>query len=268
MRILRIVTADENLADSLFTAFVQRKQFSVLPVVRDGKELLERYLYEKPDVLLIDLALPGIDGLEILDAIDRLPLRTKPMLFVLADYATGRMLELMRSKITYCFIKPFDSGFLAERIAILSQIRPPFLDKGRPGYAFIDYLVTQALFRLGVPPHLQGYHLLRESIKLVVCSRRPARLSVMKDIYPAAASLCGSTVSMAEHAMRHAIESAWMRAELSVLQQYFGYTVEAHKDTPSNSAFIHMVADRVRMQLDAEWQEDAFASAIDALNAG
>ena len=109
------------------------------------------------------------------------------------------------------------------------------------------------LFSLGVPPHLQGYHLLREAIKLVNCAEHPSALSVMKDIYPATARLCGTSVSMAEHAMRHAIECAWMRADINTIQTFFGYTVEAHRDTPSNSAFIYMVADRVRMRLDSPW---------------
>ena len=252
MKTLRIVSADMGTAESLQTMLIRGKQFHVLPVLRDGRELLERYMEERTDVLLIDLELPGIDGLEILEAICSLPLLRRPQLFVMAGEGTSSVLERMGDEIAYCFLKPLDPRKTASQLYALTRGESPAV---RPDLGYVEYLVTRTLFSLGVPPHLQGYHLLREAIKLVNCVDHPSRLSVMKDIYPATARLCGTSVSMAEHAMRHAIECAWMRADINTIQTFFGYTVEAHRDTPSNSAFIYMVADRVRMRMDSPWGE-------------
>lgn len=252
MKTLRIVSADMAAAQSLQTMLIRGKQFRVLPVLRDGRELLERYMEERTDVLVIDLELPGIDGLEIVEAVNRLPLLRRPQMFVMAGEGTAAALERMGDEIAYCFFKPLDPKKAAGQLFALTRGEAPAV---RPDLGYVEYLVTRTLFSLGVPPHLQGYHLLREAIKLVNCAEHPSRLSVMKDIYPASARLCGTSVSMAEHAMRHAIECAWMRADINTIQTFFGYTVEAHRDTPSNSAFIYMVADRVRMRMDRPWGE-------------
>ena len=250
MKTLRIVSADMENAQSLQTMLIRGKQFRVLPILLDGRELLERYMEDRTDVLVIDLELPGIDGLEIVEAVCSLPLLRRPQLFVMAGEGTAAALERMGDEIAYCFLMPLDPRKAAAQLHALTRGEAPV---ARPDYRYVEYLVTRTLFSLGVPPHLQGYHLLREAIKLVNCAEHPSALSVMKDIYPATARLCGTSVSMAEHAMRHAIECAWMRADINTIQTFFGYTVEAHRDTPSNSAFIYMVADRVRMRLDSPW---------------
>ena len=250
MKTLRIVSADTETAQSLQTALIRNKQFRMLPILRDGRELLETFLEERTDALLIDLELPGIDGLEIVEAVAALPVLRRPLLFVMAGAGTSAALERAGDEIAYCFLKPLDPRKTASQLYALTRGE---VSAARPDYGYVEYLVTRTLFSLGVPPHLQGYHLLREAIKLVNCAEHPSRLSVMKDIYPAAARLCGTSVSMAEHAMRHAIECAWMRADINTIQTFFGYTVEAHRDTPSNSAFIYMVADRVRMRLASPW---------------
>lgn len=253
MKTLRIVSADMAAAQSLQTMLIRGKQFRVLPILLDGRELLERYMEERTEVLIIDLELPGIDGLEIVEALCSLPLLRRPQLFVMAGEGTASALEHMGDEIAYCFLKPLDPRKAASQLYALTRSDAPDV---RPDLNYVEYLVTRTLFSLGVPPHLQGYHLLREAIKLVNCAEHPSRLSVMKDIYPATARLCGTSVSMAEHAMRHAIECAWMRADINTIQTFFGYTVEAHRDTPSNSAFIYMVADRVRMRLSSPWAGD------------
>ena len=250
MKTLRIVSADMENAQSLQTMLIRGKQFRVLPILLDGRELLERYMEDRTDVLIIDLELPGIDGMEIVEAVCSLPLLRRPQLFVMAGEGTAAALERMGDEIAYCFLKPLDPRKAAAQLHALTRGEAPV---AQPDYRYVEYLVTRTLFSLGVPPHLQGYHLLREAIKLVNCAEHPSALSVMKDIYPATARLCGTSVSMAEHAMRHAIECAWMRADINTIQTFFGYTVEAHRDTPSNSAFIYMVADRVRMRLDSPW---------------
>lgn len=249
METVRILSIDDALISALTSAFLKDRRYEVMPAIASGTELIELLLRERMDVLIADLALPGIDGMDTLDVIAALPMVERPMLFAAADLCTPRMVELLEDKLTYCFVKPVDAERVVEQITSMLDMRQP-LDHGmRMGYAMLDRLVTEFLFRLGVSPHLKGYHLLREAVKLVSCVKLPSRLSVMQNIYPTVAALCHTSVSMAEHAMRHAIESAWMRADIDTIQRCFGYTVHEMRDTPSNSAFIYMLADRVRMCL-------------------
>ena len=108
MKTLRIVSADMEAAEGLQTMMIRNKQFRVLPILRDGRELLERYMEERTDVLLIDLELPGIDGLEIVEAVSSLPILRRPQLFVMAGAGTSSVLERMGDEIDYCFLKPLD----------------------------------------------------------------------------------------------------------------------------------------------------------------
>ncbi len=249
MKHIRILSIDEVLISQLTSAFLRRKGYEMMPAAHEGAELLELLLRERTDIVVIDLALPVLDGLDVLEVASALPLPQRPMLFAVADVCRPRMIELTERALTYCFIKPLDATAVVSQIAEMAAIRTPFDQVAGAGYPMLDKIVTELLFRMGVSPHLNGYHLLREAVKLVACVRLPSRLSVMQDLYPAVAQLCMTSVSMAEHAMRHAIENAWMRADINTLQSCFGYTVHELRDTPSNSAFIYMLADRVRMYL-------------------
>lgn len=248
MEKVRVLSADSAFYAAL-AGELSAARCEVLHAPACGLELTEQLLRTRTDVLVVDLALPGVDGMDVLDVVSALPLTEQPLLFAVADVCTSRMVELMENLLTYCFVKPVDAGAVAGQILAMLAARQGQERRMRADYAMLDRLVTEFLFRLGVSPHLNGYHLLREAVKLVALVKLPSRLSVMQNIYPTAAALLGTSVSMAEHAMRHAIESAWMRADIEVLQRCFGYTVHEMRDTPSNSAFIYMLADRVRMCL-------------------
>lgn len=247
METVRILSADDGFVTAMTNAFLRNRRYEVMPAPKGGMELLELLLRDRTDVLLVDLALPEVDGMDVLDVVSAMPLPVRPLLFAVVDLCTPRMVELMEDKLTYCFVKPVDADRIVVQVTAMTVMRQPLDHRMRMGYALLDRLVTECLFSLGVSPHLNGYHLLRAAVMLVACVRLPSRLSVMQHIYPAVATLCHTTVSMTEHAMRHAIESAWMRADIDALQRYFGYTVHEMRDTPSNSAFIFMLADRVRM---------------------
>ena len=126
MRTLRIVSADAVAAESLQTMLLRNKQFHVLPILRDGRELLEKYMEERTDVLLIDLELPGIDGLEIVEAVCSLPVLRRPMLFVMAGEGTAAVLENVGDEITYCFLKPLDPKKTAAQLYALTRTESLF----------------------------------------------------------------------------------------------------------------------------------------------
>ena len=140
MKTLRIVSADMEAAEGLQTMLIRNKQFRVLPILRDGRELLERYMEERTDVLLIDLELPGIDGLEIVEAVSSLPILRRPQLFVMAGAGTSSVLERMGDEIDYCFLKPLDPKKAAAQLYALTRGEAPVV---RPDYGYVEYLVTR-----------------------------------------------------------------------------------------------------------------------------
>lgn len=243
MKRFRMVSGDFFALDTVCAEAAREGHLQVLPSFSSGEELLESDL-ENTDMVLLDMDLPYNQSWELLDILCRLPLKKRPLIFTLSGKTGEAMTGYLGERAVYCFIKPCDPRHIVRTMAVLGEeLASPF------GYKDIHTLVTEALRTLRVPPHLQGYPLLREAIKLVLACDCASSLSVMKDIYPAAASLLGCTVSQAEHAMRHAVDSAWMRAPLSVLQSWFGYTVSAHRSTPSNSAFVYTLAARIRQAL-------------------
>lgn len=249
MRTLRIVSCDPFLTEEAVSTFTSFQKFTLLSSFYSCEKLLESEL-EKTDILLFDMDLPRQQSWELVDILHSLPLEKRPMLFLVCHKLGEISLRYLADKTTYCFLRPVSASHIAETIVTLVEVRTGFEHFNRSSSCtFADSLISRALTALGVPPHLLGYHALREAIKLVLFTQNATRLSTMKDIYPAVSALCGCTTSQAEHAMRHAIDTAWMRAPLSTLQNWFGYTTPAHHATPSNSAFIHTVASKVRTSL-------------------
>lgn len=246
MRTLRIVSCDPFLTEEVVSAFTFFEEFTLLSSFSSCEELLESEL-EKTDILLLDMDLPHQQSWELVDILSSLSMENRPTVFLICRKLGEVSLNYLADKTTYCFLRPVSPSHIAEIIVALAEVRTNFEHFNRFSfYASADSLISRSLVTLGVPPHLLGYHALREAIKLVLFTQDATRLSTMKDIYPAVSTICGCTTSQAEHAMRHAIDTAWMRAPLSTLQSWFGYTTPAHRSTPSNSAFIHTVASKVR----------------------
>lgn len=242
MKTVRVVSGDAFALDAVVSAFVGAG-LEVLPSFSSGAELLESKL-EETDAILLDMDLPLQESWELVEILGNLPLFKRPFIFALCHKLGEKSLQYVAPKVTYCFLRPVLAEHIAKTVISLlgaGKISPNYAAP----YAFADALVTDSLISLGVPPHLQGFHFLREAIKLILLTQNSFRLSIMGDIYPAVAALGNCTVSRAEHAMRHAIDSAWMRAPLATLQSHFGYTTPAHRSTPSNSAFLHTLATQI-----------------------
>lgn len=249
MRTLRIVSCDPFLTEEVVSTVASTGMFTLLSSFSSCEELLESEL-EKTDILLLDMDLPHQQSWELVDIFHSLSLKKRPMLFLVCHKLGEISLRYLADKATYCFLRPVSASHIAETIVALAEAKTDSdYNKASFSYAFADSLISHALITLGVPSHLLGYYALREAIKLVLLTQNATRLSTMKDIYPAVSALCGCTTSQVEHAMRHAIDTAWMRAPLATLQNWFGYTTPAHRSTPSNSAFIHTVASKVRASL-------------------
>ena len=112
----------------------------------------------------------------------------------------------------------------------------------------IEVVISDIMRQIGVPAHIKGYQYLRTAIKLSV-SDTEMLSSVTKLLYPTVAKMYNTTPSRVERAIRHAIEVAWDRGDVDVLSSYFGYTIQSQRGKPTNSEFIAMIADKLRLTL-------------------
>jgi two-component system, response regulator, stage 0 sporulation protein A len=225
----------------------------------NGLKMLEEY---NPDVLLLDIIMPEKDGLTVLEEIAKSSNINRPTIVVMSSIGqekiTGKAINL---GATYYVVKPFDIKSLTERIRDLieneigvnsDKITPRFFSKdttldSRRLNTTLEVKVTNAIHDVGVPAHIKGYQYVREAIMMTVKDEDVIN-AVTKTLYPNLANVFKTTPSRVERAIRHAIEVAWNRGQIEVHDRIFGYTVNSNKGKPTNSEFIAMIADRLRLE--------------------
>ena len=211
-------------------------EFQVVGDTGDGDEAWELIQKTKPDVVVMDMILPGLDGMSLLQ---RIPKEIKCI--VLSAFCSQNMVqELTRMGAWYFIPKP------AHMDSLLDRIRQATHDSSVLSLPTLEAEVTAILHEVGVPAHIKGYQYVREAI-IIVVQNMDAINAVTKVLYPEVAKRFNTTPSRVERAIRHAIEVAWDRGDLETLQGYFGYTVNSAKGKPTNSEFIAMNADRIRL---------------------
>jgi len=211
-------------------------EFQVVGDTGDGDEAWELIQKTKPDVVVMDMILPGLDGMSLLQ---RVPKEIKCI--VLSAFCSQNMVqELTRMGAWYFIPKP------AHMDSLLDRIRQATHDSSVLSLPTLEAEVTAILHEVGVPAHIKGYQYVREAI-IIVVQNMDAINAVTKVLYPEVAKRFNTTPSRVERAIRHAIEVAWDRGDLETLQGYFGYTVNSAKGKPTNSEFIAMIADRIRL---------------------
>ena len=207
------------------------------------------HLRETPtNAVLMDMLLPNMDALQIIDDIWQLPNEIQPYIFLMSPLANEQLLNTIRDKAVYCFLKPISYEVIYIRMMqMLSSFRmsrisqPTVIER-------MDQCIARTVRFLGIPVHLKGYNYLRDAIKIFVLSENPMDIRITTDVYPAVAKLYGTDPLPVEHAMRSAIETAWTRGNIEAINEFFGYTVNDHKGKPSNLEFCAMIADHVRRQ--------------------
>ena len=217
--------------------------------VKDGEELCSRIRSEEPDVVFMDAFMTRLDAIGVMRVIKKEKIK-QPLFIVFSSFhSTVLEREIMNSGADYFMLKPYDIEQLCENISVLLKngtdkpLTPLKID------AFgIELKVTQILHEIGVPAHIKGYHYLRDSIMMSV--EKPEIINaVTKQLYPSVAKKYQTTSSRVERAIRHAIEVAWDRGDVDVLNSYFGYTIHNDRGKPTNSEFIAMISDRLRLQI-------------------
>ena len=212
-------------------------EFQVVGDTGDGDEAWELIQKTKPDVVVMDMILPGLDGMSLLQ---RIPKEIKCI--VLSAFCSQNMVqELTRMGAWYFIPKP------AHMDSLLDRIRQATHDSSVLSLPTLEAEVTAILHEVGVPAHIKGYQYVREAI-IIVVQNMDAINAVTKVLYPEVAKRFHTSPSRVERAIRHAIEVAWDRGDLETLQGYFGYTVNSAKGKPTNSEFIAMIADRIRLR--------------------
>ncbi|HEY8552369.1 MAG TPA: sporulation transcription factor Spo0A [Thermaerobacter sp.] len=250
---IRVLIADDNREFcELLAAYLEKQSdMELVGIAHDGQEVIERIQAAQPDVVLLDVIMPHLDGIGVLETLAAMDLPRRPQVVMLTAFGqeavSRRVAELGAS---YFVLKPFDLEVLAERIRQVagSPARPARRAAAGARDRNLEVEVTNLLHQIGIPAHIKGYLYLREAILRVV-HRVELLGAVTKELYPSIALKYDTTPSRVERAIRHAIEVAWNRGNLEVVHRLFGHTVHADRGKPTNSEFIAMVADRLRMEM-------------------
>ena len=230
-----------------------QKGFSAVFCEKDGLCLLQKIAEQKPDVVLSDMFMGNLDSVGVIRRLRKDKLAKQPVFVVLS--ATDNQIlehEALSAGAAYFVIKPFSTGDLLDRISeLMSYFVTTESKESVSGEVLsidrsLEITITDILHQIGVPAHIKGYHYLRDSI--IMCVRHPEIINaVTKELYPSVAKKYETTSSRVERAIRHAIEVAWDRGDVDILNSYFGYTIHNGRGKPTNSEFIAMISDRLRL---------------------
>ncbi|ATO50968.1 sporulation transcription factor Spo0A [Brevibacillus laterosporus DSM 25] len=253
---ISVVLADDNREFvGLLEEYINtQSDMNVSGVAYNGNDVLKIVQERVPDIIILDIIMPHLDGLAVLEQIQAMRLTPQPKIIMLTVFGqeeiTKRAVELGAS---YYILKPFDMDILAQRIRQMIGSKTSFIpvmktssmmqNKGRN----LDASITSIIHEIGVPAHIKGYLYLREAITMVYNDVELLG-SITKVLYPDIAKKFNTTASRVERAIRHAIEVAWSRGNLDSISSLFGYTVSNTKAKPTNSEFIAMVADKLRIE--------------------
>lgn len=261
---INIVIADDNkeFCNILNDYLIREKDIVVTGIANDGVEALKLIEEKRPDLLVLDIIMPNLDGLGVLEKLNKMDLDPMPRIIVLSavghDKITQRAISLGAD---YYIMKPFDMEVFIKRLRQLlnsdigsEDVKKPLtsldnaeikINRSQPDDMITQ--ITNIIHEIGIPAHIKGYMYLREAINMVV-NDIDLLSSVTKELYPSVGKKFNTTASRVERAMRHAIEVAWSRGQVETINKIFGYTIRNEKGKPTNSEFIAMVADKLRIQ--------------------
>ena len=268
---ITVLIADDNsdFTKTLVSHLETESDMEVIGVAKDGKEACEMVMQTQPDILLLDVIMPYLDGLGVLEKIQTMNLTKSPTCIMLSAVGQTKITQKAISLgAEYYVVKPFDIEILIKRIRDIKNYEPTptsttencYISKesktkyieinteNKNSEESLEALVTNVIHEIGVPAHIKGYQYLREAIMMVINDIDVIN-QITKQLYPEIAMRYHTTPSRVERAIRHAIEVAWARGKNEAVENIFGYTVSAAKGKPTNSEFIAMIADKLRLEL-------------------
>ena len=245
---VKILIADgnEEFCDHLKRRLEQVPGYEVAGVAADGQRALELMRAVQPDVLVLDLMLAKLDGITVLKRAREMD--KPPAALVLTGFMTEYVSNMAASLgVQYFMSKPCELDAVAERVhemtAVEGQLRK---NAQRRQEVNIEAMVTSIIHEIGVPAHIKGYQYLRDAIIMSVNDMDMLN-SITKILYPTIAKKYQTTSNRVERAIRHAIEVAWSRGKMDTIDEMFGYTIHNGKGKPTNSEFIALITDRIRL---------------------
>ena len=249
-----IAEDDAAYAESLKETF-EENNINVVAVAEDGVKALEEIERLSPDIITLDIVMPRLDGIGVLEKLKDKPEDKRPKVIVLTNNNREHTMSLcMKYGADYYMLKDCDLKTVSDRVVSLggamsgvAEDREDLREKENRRKMEID--VTKIIHMIGIPANIKGYQYIRDAIMFTVYE--PELISaVTKQLYPKIAKKNGTSASRVERAIRHAIEVACVRGNEEALYRLFGYTVSGSKGKPTNSEFVAMIADKLRLELD------------------
>ena len=265
MENVNVVIVDDMILNTLDEVISSEAGLSVIGRADNGKDAIDMIKDTQPDVVLLDLVMPQMDGITVVENIKKKTSMLKNPAFIILSAVGGEQMteEAFQAGANYFLMKPFDKDILVNKIrrigkrpvrpvpgkvleAPLKAATPEEAAMNREEYMkeHLETDITKMLHELGIPAHIKGYQYLRDAISMVVRDREMME-AVTKILYPEIAKKNYTSSSRVERAIRHAIEVAWGRGSLEVIDELFGYTISTGKGKPTNSEFIALIADKI-----------------------
>jgi len=258
MEKLNIEIADDNeqMLRALTDIIKDEPDLNLVGTARNGEDAYNMILNKKPDVVLLDLVMPKMDALSVMEKVrkENIPEKDKPQFIILSAIGQESVIEsTMEFGAKYYLMKPFDKETVLNRLRYFKkpssrQINKLHTVEPTVNESFnLEIEVTEIIHEIGVPAHIKGYQYLRDAIIMSVNDIEMLG-SITKILYPTIAKKYQTTPSRVERAIRHAIEVAWSRGKMDTIDALFGYTIHNGKGKPTNSEFVALISDKIRLE--------------------
>lgn len=261
MEKLNVAIADDNekMLRLLGNIIESDDELNVVGTAKDGEEALQIIKTKEPDVVLLDIIMPKLDGLGVLDKVNHdKSIQNHPVFIMISAIGQEMITEnAFELGADYYIMKPFDNDVVLNRIKKIREDKNTKNTQIRKTSSFektetkdihdLEADVTEIIHEIGVPAHIKGYQYLRDAIIMSVTDMEMLN-SITKILYPTIAEKYQTTASRVERAIRHAIEVAWSRGKMDTIDEMFGYTIHNGKGKPTNSEFIALITDRIRLE--------------------
>ena len=261
MEKLNVAIADDNerMLRLLGAIIESDEELNVVGTAKDGEEAYNVIKTKEPDVVLLDIVMPKLDGLGVLDRVNHdKTIKKHPTFIMISAIGQEKITEdAFELGADYYIMKPFDNDMVINRIKKAKTAKTGKSTEPRKVNAYekaedvseknLEADVTEIIHEIGVPAHIKGYQYLRDAIVMSVNDMDMLN-SITKILYPTIAKKYQTTSSRVERAIRHAIEVAWSRGKMDTIDEMFGYTIHNSKGKPTNSEFIALITDRIRLE--------------------
>lgn len=249
-RNLLLAFRSERERAALAEAFSGLEGITLLPPTGDADAVLRLLEQGCVDILVLEMMLDSVQGQPVLAALNALPERRRPLLFLITPYTEDRLLAPWAGDTVRCFIRPYLPELLVLRVLQegMQNERQRGLSVGFDSVSILERRISCELLGIGVPAHHRGYYMLRDAVRLYAESGQPASIRITRDIYPRIGEAYGCHGRVVEHAIRSSIEYAWSHGDLAAIHERFGYSVNAQRGKPGNAEFIARMAEQVRLR--------------------